>query len=266
MLSALLRARITSTKRVRPRHLWVLCPEDSEAATPTSSRVRYAQEFYSLENFPERIADFSALAAPALAEIPHDDYYSPQFSLRERGDKLSVPSTLSELLDAFTGLSADDRSRFLRATQWFHASEELWRVQTSSGYTALVSAIETLMPKATGSPVCTTCGKETGPGPTRRFREFVDGLLPASDSYATSRGRLYEIRSAHWGTLEKQGLTGHPKGREAAERRSGGSPRRAPLAGRETAHKRPAPSVRPGDPDRPQGNAPTTAKAWSAEQ
>ncbi len=61
---------------------------------------------------------------------------------------------------------------------------------------AFAAVCEAVPPRRAGSPVCVTCGRETGPGPTRRFRDFVDGLLPASGNYATTRKRLYEIRSS----------------------------------------------------------------------
>ncbi len=122
---------------------------------------------------------------------------------RKAGESLRVKFAQEmytwEGLNLVFALARADRERFLRACFWFQQGNHAR--SASVRFTAIISAVETLMPSATSGPPCEVCGRAKGPGTTRQFASFVDAFAPWIP--AEERSRLYGLRSAlsHGGTL-----------------------------------------------------------------
>jgi hypothetical protein len=65
----------------------------------------------------------------------------------------------------------------------------------SSYFLACVQAFETLVDRPSPQP-CPTCGKDTGPGPTKLFQDFIEKHCPASEVDKKILSQLYSVRSA----------------------------------------------------------------------
>src|SRR5262249_458055 len=102
-----------------------------------------------------------------------------------------------------SNLSRDHRDQFLRASYWFQHAQEVFPLSRSAAFVALVSAVEALMSELQGAGRCDACGHSIGPGPTRRFADFVEMYLPRSRVPEPERKRFYSLRSAlsHGGKL-----------------------------------------------------------------
>lgn len=66
----------------------------------------------------------------------------------------------------------------------------------------MIQAVEAMTPERRPVP-CEKCGKDTGPRPTKTFREFLDRYAPQGGAYDKTRIKLYKTRSriAHGGVL-----------------------------------------------------------------
>src|SRR5439155_14540763 len=137
---------------------------------------------------------------PQLSAVPPADYYTRSGIGSDR--VLEVPANLADLLGAFFSLSREHRDAFLRACFWFQHAKMIHSYSRSAAFTAVVSAIEALMPGVKGPEVCEKCGRPIGVGPTKLFMEFVERFAPGGASEADRR-KLYSIRSAlsHGGSL-----------------------------------------------------------------
>jgi hypothetical protein len=74
----------------------------------------------------------------------------------------------------------------------------------SAWFTALVTALETLIPTPSSGEQCPKCKRSVGKGATLRFREFLDEYAPVDPHFQRSRVTLfYEFRSklAHGAAL-----------------------------------------------------------------
>jgi hypothetical protein len=76
-------------------------------------------------------------------------------------------------------------------------------ISFSDAYLALIRAVEALMDPLLPAEPCEKCGLRTGPGPVKRFREFVDAHVPVIDWWQLGRDEFYDIRSSltHGGKL-----------------------------------------------------------------
>jgi hypothetical protein len=177
------------------RHHWVLMQDD--VSHPWISA--YRQEMYIWPGLVLEGGEFTdTTTLPLLAAIGPVEYYTRGGIGPDR--VLEIPATLTDLLERFFGLPRSERERFLRACFWFqHAHTVRSR---SAAFTAMISAVEALIPVVRGAPVCEQCKRPMGVGPTRMFADFVDDLVPGA-STIESRRRLYGIRSAlsHGGSL-----------------------------------------------------------------
>jgi hypothetical protein len=189
-----LNAIVTHTVRGIPSkntpHHWVLGP--SEQSAPVETRISWAQEFYGYSGFSHQPGEPAEATAPPLALIPDDIYYARQGL--EVGSVLDLPESFERLTAIYATLARPQRDRFLRAAQWFYVAGEIHPLHASPGLAALVTAIETLAHEARDRSICACCGLDTAPGPTARFKEFLDRYVPEAGN-KTATGRLYTLRS-----------------------------------------------------------------------
>jgi hypothetical protein len=180
------------------RHHWVLPQRDLSVPW----RSAYLQEMYTwpggvLE--AENFADVTGI--PQLSKIDPAEYYSRSGIGPDR--RLEVPSELNNLLEQFFTLSKHDRERFLRACFWFQHARLVHSYSRSAAFTALISAVEALIPRQRGTPICDKCHRPIGPGATQQFVDFVERFAPSSVVSDADRRKFYGIRSAlsHGGSL-----------------------------------------------------------------
>lgn len=176
---------------------WVLHPDshpDAEYVT------ELAQEWYQAPEVPA-VGDVPLnLEAEAMEVMPAEDYYTARGLTM--GRSLRVPDSLRTSLKAFEALEGGDRDTFLRGAYWYRHAGIVHSYSRSAYLSALIQAIEALLPAAPGGPECPECGRSTGPGPTRRFSQFLDEIAPGQ-KLERSRGLLYGARSGivHGGKL-----------------------------------------------------------------
>lgn len=188
VLNALLHGSIKySSSRVRT--MWAIKSGESICAP------FWAQEFYIVRGFRAFTSALSELGDP-LSVVPADSYFGDR---RARAhlpiDTFFLPDNFDSLVGAFLKLDCDSRRRFMRSAAAIYMAGELWDVSISSYFLACVQAIETLVDRPSATP-CPTCGKNTRPGPTQLFREFVDKYCQTSDVDQTVVQKLYSVRSA----------------------------------------------------------------------
>lgn len=186
LLNVLLRFDI-HTIRPSAGKVWTLVEKQRDPLV-LSSELRPVG--FAVEGFRARSEDFS----PPLEGLPEVDIraYFASLGIGTR-DTLGVPSGLEGLLDIFFGLDPDREAQFLRACYWFQYSGFVWQFSMSGAFTALIQAIETLLPPAPGGRHCARCNRSLGPGPTARFMDFVEEHAPGLTKAA--RQHLYRIRS-----------------------------------------------------------------------
>jgi hypothetical protein len=133
--------------------------------------------------------------------VAAEQYYAP-VGLHV-GDPLSLPDNFEELLAAYFSLLSSQRDRFMRASHWYQFARRAWNFSSSAAFTALVSAVEALMPETKADRHCDACNRPLGAGPTKQFIDFVDRHVPGGGETATRRRQLYSLRSAlsHGGKL-----------------------------------------------------------------
>jgi hypothetical protein len=187
LLNAVLRRSIRSSDAVRQAHEWVTPMSGPRMWGPSL----WARRGYQLPRFEPLRPKFTRLG-PRI-HVAHDaDYYAADGWKRDPRtieDALVLPESLSNLIAAFDRLGAEDRRRFLRAAFWFSASRGAWEFNASAWFTSIVSAIETLAPKA--AEQCPCCKSIVGI--SKSFRDFVEEFAP--NSGAKSRMLVYDIRS-----------------------------------------------------------------------
>jgi hypothetical protein len=193
LLCASLISEIKGTIGKSASYHWVIPKSDD----PNSVTSEYLQELYIWPHqWAHDAEEFSTCEGiPAMDKVASDQYYLRRGIWPDQ--KLAVPQNLEYLLDAFFALKRDMQDRFLRACFWFRHAHHVYTASQSASFASLVSAIETLMgpPPAAGT-TCPTCGKEGGPGPTRRFADFVEKFAADPASTNAERRKLYSLRSA----------------------------------------------------------------------
>lgn len=93
---------------------------------------------------------------------------------------LRVPTDLDESICWYQRLHHDRRVEFNRAAFWLDISSRQWTVSMSASFTALVSAVESLINKR-------------GSGSTERFRDFLERYAPGASLEV--RREMYDLRS-----------------------------------------------------------------------
>jgi hypothetical protein len=123
------------------------------------------------------------------------EYYLPQTF---RGDWLTVPDNLDELLCLYQKLSFDDKEKFDRAAYWFYLAARQWEMSASASFVSLVSAIEAFVGRGKIHTLkCPKCNKNFDhevPGAIQRFKDFLEKYAPGS-GLNKQRNEMYALRS-----------------------------------------------------------------------
>jgi hypothetical protein len=167
---------------------WSWVKTESDRATG----VRFAQHHYRVPGFTAVRADFSEPAGQITAVAQNEYYSQPQAMY---GADFTIPDNLAQTLNRIYNLSDALRSRFFQSARWLSIAYDPWQTHASCRYIATVAAIESLMPTVSGGPKCTECGRDIGPGPTERFRQFLDQHVPSTNDMRKIARSLYEVRS-----------------------------------------------------------------------
>jgi hypothetical protein len=192
LLCTALSMNIEGAIPITARYHWSLVG----AQDPTNSRSEYCLEAYSWPGGSGQTAEFSSVKAwhPA-PRLPHHDYYAVVgISV---GQEMSLPETFDELFDAYFQRGPIEQERFLRAAHWHQFAHRAYGHSNSGSYSALITAVETLMgPEQASVKRCATCGRTTGGGSKRQFLNFVETYAPGPGITAQDRSRFYAVRSA----------------------------------------------------------------------
>lgn len=180
------------------RNHWVNVPAQNQA----NHKSEYCQEIYLYEG-QNCLADAftETNEIPPIALAPSDAYYK-RHGLAI-GQNLDLPDALENQLDCFFSAPAEVRERFLRSSFWFQHAQLVATLSKSASFTALMSAIEALMPEAIPTGHCDACNRPISIGSTRRFKDFVEQFIPDQQASSADKGKLYSLRSAlsHGGSL-----------------------------------------------------------------
>jgi hypothetical protein len=165
----------------RARHVWVFDDE--------SQKSRWLQVGYSVPGFDALGATFTTWFGTAVPQFDHREYYESWAPPLATSDLASFPQSLNRLLSTFAALDAEHRNTYLRAGRWIHAASDVWLLNASSWFTAMVSAIETFVPPPTKR--CPKCKSMIGI--SENFRAFVEQYSPRSNHQM--RQTIYRMRS-----------------------------------------------------------------------
>lgn len=189
----LLLSLFTSGFKTRRDRLNVFWGRDMEAPIHSDPIPHMVQEFYSIPGF-NLIADRrTSLADPLIKLVPDGEYFSRLGHMP--GNDLDLPQSLGVWIDA--ALSCDDRlsNRLLRAAYWLRHAHDVNQLSQSAALVAAVQTVEALLPTIKGQ-VCPTCEREISPGPTKKFRDFLQEYAPTTSAEERrARDLLYKQRS-----------------------------------------------------------------------
>jgi hypothetical protein len=152
--------------------------------TPGIGGSEWLQEGYFIPDFILQADDFSNVDAwSPLAEVPTDAYYGRRgFD----GKPLAVPTSMTDLGDAFGRLSDSRRNRFLRSCYWLHMADVVWTYSQSLNLVSLINGLE-----------CLAQGGEKRletDASTKMFLDFMQEYAPGRPS-RTRLNKIYEVRS-----------------------------------------------------------------------
>lgn len=198
LLAALIPTVATLPSRSLQFH-WVLRSDNPQ--TPAEFHSEYLQCGYRIPGFrPNADAFASQGSATSMVRVPIETYYQ---RLGVASDALlDVPDRFEQLLDAYYVLDRHEKDRFLRAAFWIQHAQHVHALSESAVFMALVNAVEALIPSGEpGAIRCRECKRDVGPGPTEKFKQFVDHYAPSAT--AKNRKSLYSLRSqiTHGGRL-----------------------------------------------------------------
>lgn len=180
------------------RHYWSLVPDRETGQT----RSEFLQVGYT---YPSEIGDpvnFNSVEGiPPISLTSANEYFNR--SGIQLGQVLDLPDSLDGCFSAYFRSPQERREKFMRAAYWFQYAQRVSTISRSGSYTALVSAVEALLPDVEVEARCNACARPMGAGPTRRFINFVERYAPSPDTSTASRRQLYALRSAltHGGKL-----------------------------------------------------------------
>jgi hypothetical protein len=175
---------------------WVMLPNETED-TPAS--YAYCQNGYP--NISHDSSQFTADDSWKLLEtVEPADYYN-RFGIEGRG--LQIPNDLEKSVEKYLSLNEENRTKFIRSCFWSHLSSKVISYSRSAAYTALISAVESLIPDAKIEDKCVECGREKKEGPTKQFINFMEVYSPSEGISRRGRSKLYSTRSklVHGGDL-----------------------------------------------------------------
>jgi hypothetical protein len=172
LLNILLAGR-TSLQPRRFEHFWAIMDSDNGR-----QGIKWLQQFF-IANLGEVVQDgLSKPAAEQIQVLEPESYYA---RMGHDGKGLRVPADLDESICRYLQLSPENREKFDRAAFWKDMASRLWNISMSASFTALVSAVESLI-------------GTRGRGSKARFRNFVERFAPGA-SLAHRREQMYDLRS-----------------------------------------------------------------------
>ena len=171
-------------------HCWALVPEDN-----SRNSTKYVQLSYMESPGSFLLDELSSTDQPSLQVRETIEYYS---RFNYTSDPLTVPDELDSYLFRYHLLSIDDRDRLNRAMYWLDMSSRLFHRSYSLAFSSLVTCIESLLVRGTHHNVyCELCDRNSQhevPGPTRKFKEFLERFVPGRSDKKT-RDNMYALRS-----------------------------------------------------------------------
>jgi hypothetical protein len=219
LLNLFLEGNVKRISRRRQRH-WV--HEGGEGRyEDVSSGYKYLREGYRYPGFYDIGPDVLPIGSHPLTlssvegvspmgTMEYYEYFSnPRQDLNP---PMRVPVLLATFFDRFESLGKSEQNRFLRSAFWFQHASNIWEESNSAAYLAIVTSIETLVPR--------------GGGPTKGFVDFINRMVPTSEDDIGERRELYRLRSAltHGGDLfhaDMEGIGGmNPKSASESYRHS----------------------------------------------
>jgi len=166
---------------------------DAERTPPRELRPHLVQELYTIPGLPSVVDNRTPLADPLIKLIPDSEYFS-RLGVRVDQD-LDLPQSLEAWITAALACEGHVSERLFRAAYWHNHAHEVFRLSQSASLVAAVQAIEVLLPNVKGE-VCPTCDREIAPGPTRKFKDFLQQYAPTSNKEERkARDLLYKQRS-----------------------------------------------------------------------
>ena len=181
---------------------WVYLPPGPEGLL----RSAFLQGGYDASGIRAFLDEFTPPGDLSPMSLVADEDYFAQEGLHVE-DVLKAPESLTSLVDLYFKTPSATKDKFMRFSYWLMKADTFWPISTSGSYVAVVSAIEALMGGAPSGRSCPACGKDVSPGPTARFRAFVERWSSASDA-----AKLYQIRSAitHGSRIMRWDMPGFP--------------------------------------------------------
>jgi len=155
------------------------------------SQYEHMLEGYGYAEFQRHQEFFTECVDMPFVELVEDRKY---FGRRgyELGRSLQLPNSFEQLFNVFLQLSTPLQDRFCRAAYWYSLAQS--QESSSARFLHLIQCIETLVPPTEVREECTACKRELG-GPTQRFRDFLDKLVPAHSELNRARNQFYQLRS-----------------------------------------------------------------------
>jgi hypothetical protein len=155
------------------------------------SQYEHLLEGYGYSEFQRQQDFFTECNDVPLLELVEDKQYFARMGC-EIGRPLQLPKSFHQLIAIFRNLDPPRQNKFLRAAYWYRLAQ--MQESSSARFLHLIQAIETLVPRPEVRKKCSECKKEMG-GPTQRFREFLEKVVPAHPELSRTRNQFYEFRS-----------------------------------------------------------------------
>ena len=156
------------------------------------SQYEHMRESYGYAEFQPYQEFFTKCDAMPPIEFVDDVTYFGRMGY-DLGRPLQLPNTFEQLFNTFLQLDIPLQEKFYRAAYWYNLAQS--QESSSARFLHLIQCIETLVPPAEAGQECPECKMHRGKGPTTRFTEFLDKLVPAHSELARARRQLYKLRS-----------------------------------------------------------------------
>lgn len=184
LLNAIAEGSIKSASSSQ-HYRWVI----ADIAGPRYEHLRDGYGFQDFQPWQESFTDCAV--SPPIDLVDHHDYFKRIG--HHLGRPFQLPNTFEQLFNTYLQLKTPMQEKFTRAAFWYKLSQN--QESSSALFMHLIQCIETLLPPAEGGRVCPECNRHIGKGPTQRFTDFLDELVPAHLELAKGRKHLYKLRS-----------------------------------------------------------------------
>lgn len=166
----------------RGRKHWVYTHKVDDE--PWAVDSQWLQEGYFIPGLVPQADGFSDVDTwSPLAEEPTESYYGRRgFGFKS----LTVPTSMTDLSDAFNRLGSAQRGRFLRSCYWLHMASVVWTYSQSLNLVSLINSVECLA--QSGEKRLVTDAS------TKMFLDFMQDYAPGRPS-RSRLNKIYEVRS-----------------------------------------------------------------------